>query len=104
MIRLSIFYLSGCISCLCSSIISCDFCNFIVFVVVVQQCRRPADPQNGDVVSRNKNQVLFKAGEKVWFKCDNGFNLVGAKDFVCQRNGNWLPQPFPRCVRRGEIE
>ena len=76
--------------------------HFILFAV--QQCRRPADPQNGDVVSRGKNQVLFKTGEKVWFKCDNGFVLQGAKDFVCQRNGNWLPQPFPKCVRRGEFQ
>ena len=47
---------------------------------------------------------LFSPGEKIWFKCDNGFNLIGAKDFTCQRNGNWQPQPFSRCVGRGEFD
>ena len=75
----------------------------VEFLFAEQKCERPVDPANGNVISRARNQKLFNPGEKVWFKCDDGFDLVGAKDFVCQRDGNWRPQPFPRCVRRSEL-
>ena len=41
---------------------------------------------------------LFNAGGNIRFECDNGFDLIGAKNFVCQ-NGKWQPQSFPTCVR-----
>ena len=66
------------------------------------QCERPFAPANGEVLSKNNNQELFDDGEKVWFKCNQGFDLNGTKEFFCQRDGNWKPQPFPVCVRRGE--
>ena len=63
-----------------------------------RQCRRPNDPRNGEVVSKSNNQDLFDPHQKVWFRCDRGFKLDGHKDFVCQDDGSWEPQPFPRCV------
>ena len=73
------------------------------FIALVQDCERPDDPVNGEVIGLNKNQDLFNPGKKVWFKCDEGFYLVGKKDFVCQKDGNWNPQPFPSCVRRSKL-
>ena len=70
---------------------------------LVRQCKRPNDPANGNVVSKTNNQQLFDAGQKVWFNCDRGFKLDGKKDFVCQKDGSWEPQPFPRCVPDGEL-
>ena len=70
---------------------------------LAKKCKRPDDPANGDVISRKKNQKSFNRREKVWFKCDKGFDLVGKKDFVCQKNGNWKPQPFPKCTLKSEF-
>ena len=70
---------------------------------LVQTCQRPRNPTNGDVISRNKFQNIFKPGEKIWFKCDGGFDLIGNKDFICREDGNWKPQPFPRCVQKSEL-
>ena len=78
------------------------FIKTVCVLHLVRQCRRPRDPRNGDVVSKNNNQKLFDAGQKVWFKCDRGFKLDGKKDFVCQNDGSWEPQPFPKCVPDGK--
>ena len=67
-----------------------------------QNCRRPGKPAYGSVLSKNWNQILFNSGEKVWFRCDDGYYLDGRKYVVCQENGNWQPQPFPRCVRQSK--
>ena len=68
-------------------------------MLAVQLCQRPDDPANGRVDGRdNDDQDQFKPGQKVWFKCDPHYTLVGDKDFVCQKDGSWKPQPFPRCV------
>ena len=66
-------------------------------------CERPNCPENGEVISKNENQKVFNPGEKVWFKCIGCFQLAGNKDFVCQKDGNWKPQPFPKCVRQGNV-
>ena len=71
--------------------------------ILGRQCRRPNDPRNGEVVSKNGNQDLFDPDQKVWFRCDRGFKLDGHKDFECQDDGSWKPQPFPRCVQDGEF-
>ena len=70
----------------------------LLILCLVKNCERPNDPANGEVISRIRNQQVFNPGEKVWFKCDEGFDLVGAKDFVCQRSSDWKSQPFPKCV------
>ena len=53
-------------------------------------------------MSKNGNQDLFDSDQKVWFRCDRGFKLDGQKDFECQDDGSWKPQPFPRCVPDSE--
>ena len=73
-----------------------------ILLFLDKKCRRPENPAYGSVLSQNLNQNLFNPGEKVWFKCDYGYDLDGKKYVVCQKNGNWQPQPFPRCVRRGK--
>ena len=75
----------------------------LIFLNAVEKCERPDDPINGNVVSRKKNQEVFGVDEKVWFKCDKGFDLVGKKNFVCRKNGNWKPQPFPKCARKSKF-
>ena len=82
--------------------ISCQFYFNQTIPTTGRQCRRPNDPRNGEVESKNGNQDSFDPDQKVWFKCDRGFKLDGHKDFECQDDGSWEPQPFPRCVPERE--
>ena len=75
----------------------------VLILAVIQKCERPVSPKNGDVVSRRRNQELFNVGEKIWFKCDEGFDLVGKKDFACQGDESWKPRSFPSCVSKSRL-
>ncbi|XP_076818246.1 E-selectin-like isoform X4 [Clavelina lepadiformis] len=63
----------------------------------VVQCEKPKEPRDGFIVP--KDETLFDVGEKIWFKCDRGFDLNGVKDLKCLSNGRWSA-PFPRCDRK----
>ncbi|XP_076821154.1 E-selectin-like isoform X2 [Clavelina lepadiformis] len=63
----------------------------------VVQCEKPKEPRDGFIVP--KDETLFDVGEKIWFKCDRGFDLNGVKDLKCLSNRRWSA-PFPRCDRK----
>ena len=67
---------------------------------LVQTCQRPRNPANGDVINRNKFQNIFKPGEKIWFKCDGGFDLIGIKALFAEKmeigNLNHFPDAFKK--------
>ena len=63
---------------------------------MVRNCRRPDEPNNGDIIPPRVHE--FKPGQKIWFKCDSSYSLVGTKDFLCQDDGTWHPDEFPTCV------
>ena len=64
------------------------------------QCEKPKEPRDGFIVP--KDEKLFDVGEKIWFKCDRGFDLNGVKDLKCLSNGRWSA-PFPRCDRKNVL-
>ena len=72
------------------------FINRDNFPLAPKQCRRPEDPNNGYIHPRGVD--FFKPGKKIWFRCNKPYTLVGnAKDFKCQKDGQWNPKGFPTC-------
>ncbi|XP_076805074.1 P-selectin-like [Clavelina lepadiformis] len=60
----------------------------------VVQCKKPLDPKYGFIISDDKDR--FDVGDKIWFKCNRGFELNGVKDLECLGNGQWSDD-FPTC-------
>ena len=66
-------------------------------------CRRPERPSNGMFASLQRDStkyvdgiVKYKAGSRVVFDCETGYELMGAKFSICSPNGKWSA-PVPTC-------
>ncbi|XP_066116109.1 sushi domain-containing protein 2 [Saccopteryx bilineata] len=57
----------------------------------VVSCGWLAPPPNGQ-----KDTVNYLVGSTVFFYCNNGYSLVGAKTSICRDDGSWS-QPTPMC-------
>nr|XP_018668186.1 CUB and sushi domain-containing protein 3 isoform X2 [Ciona intestinalis] len=52
------------------------------------RCVRPPIPVNGQVIATN-NQVSWGVGQRVFVRCNPGYQLTGDNSFVCLSNGRW---------------
>ncbi|KAK8730890.1 hypothetical protein OTU49_007682, partial [Cherax quadricarinatus] len=50
------------------------------------QCGRPGRPVNGTVSTTGR---FYFPGERVAYKCLEGFVLFGGEERTCQKNGSW---------------
>ena len=51
--------------------------------------------ENGDLADKEK----YKTPEKVYFECEEGFELDGRNESVCQDDGEWSHTEFqPSCI------
>ena len=58
--------------------------SFINFIPSVVDCGGLSSPQNGQVILTN---TTF--GSIATYLCDEGFNLIGDMQRMCQSNGEW---------------
>ncbi|XP_066972236.1 LOW QUALITY PROTEIN: uncharacterized protein [Macrobrachium rosenbergii] len=58
-----------------------------------EQCGRPGRPVNGTVSASGR---FYFPGERVAYKCLEGFVLFGADERTCQKNGTWSDE-VPLC-------
>ena len=59
------------------------------------QCERP-DFDNGILI---EDKVVYNVNDRVTFKCNQGFELQGAKQLRCENSGQWSGV-FPTCERK----
>ena len=57
-----------------------------------KKCSDPGVPTNGLRMGND-----FTSGNRVTFKCSEGFSLIGEQQIVCQANGQWN-QKKPLCI------
>jgi len=65
--------------------------------IVEVKCRVPSPPIHGDVVN---TQVEYPVDDRVEFRCDAGYTLVGAAVWTCRDTGYW-DQQCVTCVGPG---
>lgn len=39
-------------------------------------------------------------GCRVFYKCSEGFELIGKSERLCHSDGYWVPKDLPACVRK----
>ena len=59
-------------------------------------CESPPAIPNGTVVTVGSNRV----GDKVEYRCDQGFFLIGNKNRECLKDGSWDGRE-PKCSKGG---
>lgn len=62
------------------------------------RCDRRTAPDNGSV-SKPKNRRYFVIGEKVSFRCKEGFRLEGSDTDTCGKDGEWVINKTPSCEK-----
>jgi len=61
-----------------------------------RNCSRLQNPQNGQVVQRNRTGAFQKA----FFSCNEEFELLGISTTECTADGDWDMETFPVCVKQ----
>ncbi|XP_072848120.2 sushi, von Willebrand factor type A, EGF and pentraxin domain-containing protein 1 isoform X1 [Pogona vitticeps] len=61
---------------------------------VLLSCREPPPFQHGHTKGKS-----FEVGAKVFFVCDEGYELIGDASWTCQKTGTWNKKQNPKCVQ-----
>uniref|UniRef100_A0ABM5FRU3 Sushi, von Willebrand factor type A, EGF and pentraxin domain-containing protein 1 isoform X2 n=1 Tax=Pogona vitticeps TaxID=103695 RepID=A0ABM5FRU3_9SAUR len=61
---------------------------------VLLSCREPHPFQHGHTKGKS-----FEVGAKVFFVCDEGYELIGDASWTCQKTGTWNKKQNPKCVQ-----
>ncbi|XP_074621906.1 mannan-binding lectin serine protease 1-like [Acropora palmata] len=68
--------------------------------VPTSRCRRPKSPRHGNRIGND-----FSIGQKVWFMCDDGFEIEGSVVLQCLKNRTWnRPVPICKVVDCGSLQ
>ncbi|XP_023234733.1 sushi, von Willebrand factor type A, EGF and pentraxin domain-containing protein 1-like [Centruroides sculpturatus] len=59
-------------------------------------CNELNEPRNGYLWKEVEIRQPI-VGDRIWFSCENGYNLVGSESIQCQENGLWKPE-IPHCA------
>ncbi|CAK8684025.1 unnamed protein product [Clavelina lepadiformis] len=70
------------------------------FPICVEITCTPPQPEDFDLRfgSFSPNQPFYKIEERINFRCDLGYELLGLTQVICGRNGEWSAD-FPTCRR-----
>lgn len=64
-------------------------------------CDTPEDISNGTITYTNGDPSNVFIGDVLIYSCEVGYELLGASERFCMRNGNWSG-PQPQCSAIGE--
>ena len=63
----------------------------LTVILATKRCSRPKSPRHGHRIGND-----FSIGQKVWFMCDDGFEIEGSVVLQCLKNRTWN-RPVPIC-------
>ena len=55
-------------------------------------CENIENLENGKII----NKPSYRAGSRIIFECNNGYNMRGKSSLICRTDGKWRPDP-PTC-------
>ena len=70
--------------------------TYVIFMLNIVMCSMSFDLENGD------HQLMMNDDKPEYgmqMTCDDGFIMIGEKNFTCKKNGNWnTPPSQTKCV------